>query len=125
MSPSFRRLVATLALLAAGCATLGGPPREPFQVGKASYYARRFHGRTTASGTRFDSAEMLAAHRTLPFGTKVRVTNLRNHRSVVVTVVDRGPLRKGRVIDLSRAAAKELGFVGAGITTVRLALIDP
>lgn len=127
-SPARARLALLLVLVLGGCATLGGHPgrqREPAEIGVASYYARKFNGRTTASGARFDSARMLAAHRTLPFGTRVRVTNLENRRSVVVTVVDRGPFRKGRIIDLSRAAAKELGFAHAGLATVRLDVIGP
>jgi rare lipoprotein A len=127
--PRFARPLVVLLLLGlAGCATLGGRPRpgdDSAEVGTASFYARRFHGRTTASGVRYDPAKMLAAHRTLPFGTRVRVTNLENHRSVVVTVVDRGPFKRGRVIDLSRGAARELGFVREGLATVRLEVIEP
>lgn len=127
--PPFHRLLLALLLLAlAGCATVGGRPRpgaDSAQVGTASFYARRFHGRTTASGVRYDSAKMLAAHRTLPFGTQVRVTNLENRRSVVVTVVDRGPFRRGRIIDVSRGAAAELGFVRRGLATVRLEVVRP
>jgi len=121
-------LITLLLLGLAGCATVGGRPQssdDTTEVGTASFYARKFHGRTTASGVRYDPAKMLAAHRTLPFGTRVRVTNLGNHRSVVVTVVDRGPYRRGRVIDLSRGAARELGFVREGLATVRLEVLEP
>ncbi len=97
-------------------------PAHP--VGSASYYARRFHGRRTASGTVYDENEMTAAHRTLPFGSKVRVTNLSNQRSVVVTITDRGPFKRHRIIDLSRRAAEKLGFVRKGVTKVRLEMID-
>lgn len=90
-------------------------------TGIASYY---WQGRSTASGERFNPAAMTAAHRSLPFGTKVRVTNLRNGRSVVVRINDRGPFTRGRIIDVSRAAASELGFTGNGITRVHLAVID-
>jgi len=128
MTPTLRHIapVLLLALGLGGCATLGGRPpldRDRPETGTASYYASRFHGRTTASGVRYDSGEMMAAHRTLPFGTRVRVTHVRNHRSVVVTVVDRGPFRRGRIIDLSRRAARELGFVHEGLATVRVEVV--
>lgn len=91
--------------------------------GSASYYAARFHGQRTASGERFDNNEMTAAHRTLPFGSLVRVTNPANGRSVVVRINDRGPFTRGRMIDVSRAAAEELGLVARGHATVELALV--
>lgn len=91
--------------------------------GKASYYHDKFHGRRTASGARFNQQAMTAAHRTLPFGTRVRVTNIRNGKSVVVTINDRGPYGKGRVIDLSRAAAQALGLIHHGLTEVRLSVL--
>ena len=97
-------------------------------VGMASYYARMFDGRTTASGTRFDNDALIAAHPTYPFGTVVRVTNIQNRRSVTVRVVDRGPApsarRKGVIIDLSRAAAGKLGFLDAGRARVRVEVVD-
>jgi rare lipoprotein A len=82
-----------------------------------------YEGGRTASGATFDGHALVAAHRTLPFGTRVRVTNLANDRDVVVTIVDRGPFRKGRVIDVSRRAARELGFEKAGTTRVRLEVL--
>jgi len=91
--------------------------------GTASYYAARFDGRRTASGERFDNGAMTAAHRTLPFGTLVRVTNLANGRSVIVRINDRGPFSAGRMIDVSRAAASELGLVARGHGMVELAVI--
>ena len=91
--------------------------------GSASYYAAKFNGRRTASGERFDNADMTAAHRTLPFGSLVRVTNPANGRSVVVRINDRGPFTRGRMIDVSRAAAEELGLVARGHATVELALV--
>lgn len=91
--------------------------------GTASYYAARFHGRRTASGEIFDNRAMTAAHRTLPFGALVRVTNPANGASVVVRITDRGPFSRGRMIDVSRAAAEELGLVARGHGTVELALI--
>jgi len=114
-----------LALLAAGCATarpmMAGAPR---QIGIASYYGREHDGRRTASGERFDMGEMTAAHRTLPFGTRVRVTNLGNGRQVVVTINDRGPWKKGRIIDVSYGAAKQLGLVGPGTARVRVDVLQ-
>jgi rare lipoprotein A len=91
--------------------------------GTASWYGREFAGRRTASGERFNPAEYTAAHRTLPFGTRVRVTNAQGE-SVVVRINDRGPFHGGRVIDLSQAAAAELGLVRAGSGRVQLALLD-
>lgn len=95
-------------------------PRRRGQIGTASYYDTSFNGRTTANGETYDEAKMTAAHRTLRFGTRVRVTNLENLRTVVVTVNDRGPFVGGRVIDLSRRAARTLGFVDDGTTRVRV-----
>jgi rare lipoprotein A len=95
------------------------------QVGIASYYGLRdgFQGRRTSSGERMDPWALTAAHRTYPFGTLLRVTNLANSRSVVVRVNDRGPFRRGRIIDVSRAAAKRLGFVSKGLTRVRVEVV--
>lgn len=92
--------------------------------GVASYYASKFHGRRTASGERFDMHAMTAAHRTLPFGSKVRVTNPANGNSVVVRINDRGPFTRGRAIDVSHAAAKQLGLIARGHGTVEMALLD-
>lgn len=92
--------------------------------GGASYYAAKFHGRRTASGEAFDNTAMTAAHRSLPFGSKVRVTNPANGRSVTVRINDRGPFHGGRVIDVSRAAAERLGLVARGHGTVDLALVE-
>ena len=86
----------------------------------ASYYTVKETSRRTASGQKYDDSEPTAAHRTLPFGTRVKVTNLANGRSVVVTITDRGPFRKGRIIDVSKAAARELGFLRDGVTRVRV-----
>jgi rare lipoprotein A len=92
--------------------------------GLASYYGGSFHGRRTASGQRFDQQAMTAAHRTLRFGTRVRVTHAHTGRSVVVTINDRGPFVRGRVIDLSRAAASRLGMLSAGVAPVRLEVLE-
>ena len=93
-------------------------------TGIASYYGRRFHGRPTASGEKFDMNAMTAAHRTLPFGSLVEVTNPRNGKTVTVRINDRGPFHGNRVIDVSRAAATELGLIGPGSGTVELAVLD-
>ncbi len=96
----------------------------PIDGGVASYYGRRFHGRRTASGETFDMHAMTAAHRTLPFGSLVEVTNPRTGKSVTVRINDRGPFHGGRVIDVSRAAAEELGLIAQGRDTVELALLN-
>jgi rare lipoprotein A len=88
--------------------------------GKASYYANFFHGRKTSSGEIFDKNKYTAAHKTLPFGTKVRVVNQRNGRSVVVRINDRGPFIAGRVIDLSQIAARDIGLLSAGVANVKV-----
>ena len=91
--------------------------------GIASFYGAYFAGRKTASGERFNPSRMTAAHKTLPFGTRVRVTNMRNGRSVVVRINDRGPFIRGRVIDLSRGAAGVIGMIGRGIAPVRVEVL--
>jgi rare lipoprotein A len=140
------RLAAALILvaLAAGCArmhrepptaapapTVSPPvaralPPEPraLQTGKASWYGDAHHGRKTASGETFDMNALTAAHRTLPLGTRVLVTNLANGRSIEVRIDDRGPVASDRIIDLSFAAARALGGVGAGVFRVRIAVVE-
>jgi peptidoglycan lytic transglycosylase len=93
-------------------------PTRPAQIGRASWYGHPHHGRLTASGEVFDMYRMTAAHPTLALGTRVRVTNLENGRSVYVRVNDRGPVVAGRIIDLSYAAARSLGAVEAGVVRV-------
>ncbi len=100
------------------------PPRVTPQIGKASYYARRFHGRRTASGERYDERAMTCAHPTLPFGTTVRVEHLGNGKSVVLRVNDRGPHTGRRIVDVSRAAAQALDLIQAGEARVKLVVID-
>ncbi len=90
------------------------------ETGVASWYGPKFHGKQTASGERYDQYKMTAAHKTLPLGTTVRVTNLENNRSVVVRVNDRGPFVDDRIIDLSRAAASHLDMIGNGTARVRV-----
>ncbi|MFC0325546.1 septal ring lytic transglycosylase RlpA family protein [Halomonas organivorans] len=92
------------------------------QKGVASYYSDRFQGRTTASGEPFDQRELTAAHRSLPFGTKVLVTRRDNGRQVEVMINDRGPFVSGRVIDLSKSAARALGMLHRGTAPVQLSL---
>lgn len=94
------------------------------QRGKATWYGGKFHGRKTASGERFDKHAMTAAHRKLKFGTRVRVTNQKNGRSVVVRINDRGPFGgKGRIIDVSEAAARKLGMIRAGVVPVHVEVL--
>jgi rare lipoprotein A len=93
------------------------------EIGLASYYAHAFDSLPTASGERFDMHAMTAAHRTLPFGTRVKVTHLVNGRSAVVRINDRGPFQKGRVLDLSYAAARALRLIGPGVGRVRVEAI--
>ena len=92
--------------------------------GVAAYYGNRFNGRKTASGQRFDNAAMTAAHNTLPFGTRVKITNTKNNRSVVVRITDRGPTTPGRTFDLTRAAASRLGYVRSGMTEVKAEIVS-
>ncbi len=94
------------------------------QTGLASYYGERYQGRTTASGEIFDMNKLTAAHRSLPFGVVVRVTNPANNRSVVVRINDRGPYVGDRIIDLSLAAARQLDMVVVGVTQVRMERVD-
>lgn len=92
--------------------------------GVASYYAHDFHGKLTSNGERFDMNDLTAAHRTFPFGTKVRVTNLENNKIVLVRVNDRGPFVEGRIIDLSLGAAKEIDLIQTGTASVRLEVLQ-
>ena len=88
--------------------------------GLASYYADSYEGKTTANGEIYRQGKITAAHKTLPFGTKVEVTNLSNNKSVVVRINDRGPFIRGRIIDLTKAAAREIDMVGAGVAKVKI-----
>nr|WP_315360731.1 septal ring lytic transglycosylase RlpA family protein [Neisseria bacilliformis] len=95
------------------------------QTGKASWYGPGFHGKKTANGERFDMNTLTAAHRTLPISSRVRVTNLANGKSVVVRINDRGPYHGNRVMDLSKAAAQELGFIRTGTAQVKIEPLAP
>lgn len=94
------------------------------QTGKASFYADKFEGSPTASGEKYKHNKLTAAHKTLPFGTRVKVTNIANNQTVEVTINDRGPYVENRVIDLSKSAAEKLGFVNQGIAEVKVEVID-
>jgi rare lipoprotein A len=117
-----------VALILAGGRTSASEDPRAVQFGLASWYGPGFHGQETASGEIFDQREMVAAHRTLPLGSVIRVTNLENGRGVVVRVIDRGPygrnFRKGTIVDLSRAAAGRLGFVKQGLVRVRIDVLS-
>nr|WP_256577782.1 MULTISPECIES: septal ring lytic transglycosylase RlpA family protein [unclassified Pseudomonas] len=116
-------------MLLGGCALMNEaePPIDPHgydEQGTASYYGARHQGKRTASGERFDQNALTAAHRRLPFGSKVLVTNLANQKTVVVRINDRGPHTRGRLIDVSRAAAEQLGMIGSGTARVRVQDLD-
>lgn len=107
---------------------LGGiPPTETpqglMQTGKASFYAKKFTGRRTAYGERVSPTALEGAHRHLPLNTLVEVTNLRNHRSVIIRINDRGPFAKGRIVDLTYAAAKAIGMIQSGVANVTLRVV--
>jgi len=125
-------LAGSLAILVVAC---GGPPRHApaptrtgaappgVQRGMATFYGREAHGGPTASGERFDRNQLTAAHRTLPLGTRVRVTNTQNGRTVEVRINDRGPYGRGRIIDLSEAAARRLDMIDAGVVPVTVEVL--
>jgi rare lipoprotein A len=94
------------------------------QTGKASFYADKFEGTETASGQKYRHNKLTGAHKTLPFGTRVKVTNVANNKSVELTINDRGPYVDNRIIDLSKSAAEKLGFVNQGLAEVRLEVLD-
>ena len=119
-------IISSLFGLLAGCSWLpfgteqGGYNAE----GEASYYGAKHQGKRTASGERFDMNQLTAAHRTLPFGTRVRVTNLNNDKSVLVRINDRGPYARRRIIDLSRKAAQQLDMLRSGVAPVRVESVE-
>lgn len=121
------RIALTLfaTLLLGGCASQDVVDPQGYRAeGQASWYGAKHHGRKTASGERFDQNALTAAHRQLPFGTRVRVTHLGNGRQVTVRINDRGPFSKGRLIDLSRRAAEQLGMLRQGVAPVRIEALD-
>jgi rare lipoprotein A len=114
-------LIAITSLLLSACASQGQvDPHGYHAEGQASYYGARHHGNKTASGERFDQNALTAAHRSLPFGSRVQVTNLRNDKTVVVRINDRGPYAKKRIIDLSQKAAEQLDMLRDGVVPVRV-----
>lgn len=120
--------VGIFMLALTGCTSI--PAKSPENLvgtsesGKASYYAMKYQFRTTASGERYNHYSSTAAHRTLPFGTKVRVTNIANNKSVVVKINDRGPFIDGRVIDLSRSAFDEIADLDLGVIEVATEVVN-
>ena len=126
--PSSLLLLLTLALLAACSSSRrvspgGKAPHGAVQTGLGSYYASKFNGRATASGSTYRPGDLTAAHNTLPFGTLIRVTNTRNGHSVEVTVTDRGPHTKGYIVDVSRRAAVQLDIIEAGVVPVEVVVV--
>ena len=107
-------------VLTAFCITMNAQAETVFQQGKASYYGKAHHGKKTASGKRFNMHAMTAAHRSLPFGTQLKVTSKDTGKSVIVTINDRGPYAGGRILDLSQEAARQLGVIKQGVGVVTL-----
>ncbi len=121
-------LLVYLVLLSSGCSwsalkndASGTGYKE---TGKASFYAAKFQSRKTASGERFDQSANTAAHKKLPFGTKVKVTNVKNGKSVIVRINDRGPFIRGRIIDLSRSAFSSIGNTSTGVINVKIEVVN-
>ncbi len=106
-------------------AVLPTPPTKPYEVGKASWYGGLFQGKATASGEDYNMYDFTAAHRELPLGTFVKVTNLKNLKSVIVRINDRGPVTPGRIIDLSYGAARSLEMHQKGLQKVRIDVVEP
>jgi rare lipoprotein A len=119
LKPHFFAALVSAAIIAP--VSFNGAAHAESWTGKASFYS---HGTRTASGAKFHPGALTAAHRSLPFGTVLRVTNLANQRSITVTVNDRGPFIRGRILDVSSGAADALGFRGAGVTQVRIEKVD-
>lgn len=121
-------LLAFALLVLAGCSSTpkSATPvsRGHTESGVASYYGNEFQSRKTANGERFDQQKLTAAHRTMPFGTRVKVTNTRNGRTVVVRINDRGPFAKGRIIDLSSSAFRSIASLNAGVVPVRIEVLN-
>ncbi|AXV64804.1 MULTISPECIES: septal ring lytic transglycosylase RlpA family protein [Pseudoalteromonas] len=122
MNKLFILVLATL--LMSGCSSAPSVPKGAIEKGKASYYADKYHGRTTASGEAFNQQALSAAHKTLKFGKRVKVTNLANNKSVIVTINDRGPFIRGRIIDLSKQAFSEIASLKHGVIDVTVEQLD-
>lgn len=120
-----KNLLLSVVLVMSTMTLANAKENKPFvQQGKASWYGPYFHGRTTANGERYNMNGLTAAHRYLPFGTKLRVTCSQTGKSVVVRVNDRGPFHGNRVLDLSKGAAKQLGFIQRGVGSVKIEKIN-
>ncbi len=117
-------LLLSFSFIGCGNRMVQAPTTGKVFFGLASWYGPGFHGRRTASGEVFDMYKKTAAHRTLPFGTRVRVTNLSNGKSVIVRINDRGPAVKGRIIDLSYGAARALGMITQGVVRVKIEVLE-
>ncbi len=132
---AYRLSLAGVILLCSGCAVvprtgegsplLFEPKPVAVEYGKASFYGGRWIGRLTANGEHYGAGDRTAAHKKLPFNTMVRVTNLSNNRSVIVRINNRGPYAKGRILDLSMVAAREIDMIGAGIVRVKAEVLKP
>lgn len=122
-------LCALFLLALSGCgsaprSSASAPPSGHTETGQASFYGDEFHGRKTANGERFDQSKLTAAHKRLPFGSMVRVTNTQNGKSVLVRVNDRGPFVTGRIIDLSSSAFRSIASLSAGVVPVRIEVVN-
>ena len=121
-------LLSVLSVILAACSTapsnINNQQRDVAEQGKASFYADKYHGRLTASGERFSQQAATAAHLKLPFGTRVKVTNIANNKSVVVRINDRGPYIRGRIIDLSKAMFEKIAAPKVGVIDVSVTVID-
>ncbi|GGE85436.1 septal ring lytic transglycosylase RlpA family protein [Pseudoalteromonas gelatinilytica] len=115
---------ALLSLILSGCSSVPSVSKRAIEKGKASYYADKYHGRTTASGEVFNQRALSAAHQTLGFGSRVKVTNIANSKSVIVTINDRGPFIRGRIIDLSKKAFSQIASVKQGVIDVTVERLD-
>lgn len=120
--------ISVLLVILTACSTapsnINNQQRDVAEQGKASFYADKYHGRTTASGERFSQQAATAAHLKLPFGTRVKVTNIANNKSVVVRINDRGPYIRGRIIDLSKAMFEKIADPKVGVIDVSVTVID-
>ena len=119
----FEKKILLLTLLLLSLSTSTYAKNKKIQIGKGSWYGKQFQGKLTANGERYNMYDFTAAHRTFPFNSMVKVTNLKNGRSVIVRVNDRGPYHGGRIIDLSYLAAKKLGYVKKGVAKLKIQLL--
>lgn len=121
-----KSILALLLFLSLGAPLIRAQSPPIVETGKATYYGKKFHNRKTASGVKYKRDIFVCAHRTYPFGTKLLVKNLKNEKEVIVEVIDRGPFKRGRVVDISYIAAKELDMIRHGVVNVEVSLyIEP